>query len=98
MTREALPRGVVGVSADPWPRRRRQLRRWALHLALLVMALAALAPFSWMVSTSLMTRGETITRQWLPAVPQVQNYSVAWTEGKFGTYLVNSVVITVTTL
>jgi ABC-type glycerol-3-phosphate transport system permease component len=98
MVREAPPRSTVGVTADPWPRRRRRLQRWTLYLVLLVMALVALAPFGWMASTSLMTRGETITRQWLPSAPQVQNYGVAWTEGKFGTYLVNSILITVTTL
>jgi ABC-type glycerol-3-phosphate transport system permease component len=51
-----------------------------------------------MVSTSLMTLGETINRQWLPDVPQWVNFSEAWDEAKFDEYFINSVIITITTL
>jgi ABC-type glycerol-3-phosphate transport system permease component len=51
-----------------------------------------------MVSTSLMTLGETINRQWLPKVPQFENYSEAWTEARFAKYFVNSVIITFVTI
>lgn len=57
-----------------------------------------LLPFFWMSTTSLMTRGETITRQWLPQTPQWHNYLVAWHEAKFSLYFVNSLCITLTTL
>ena len=55
-------------------------------------------PFCWMVSTSLMSLGETINRQWLPNVPRWQNYETAWTEARFAVYFLNSVIITVTSL
>jgi len=55
-------------------------------------------PFCWMVSTSLMSLGETINRQWLPNVPRWQNYETAWTEARFAVYFLNSVIITATAL
>jgi ABC-type glycerol-3-phosphate transport system permease component len=61
-------------------------------------AVLALVPFFWMFSTSFMTLGETINRQWLPKVPQWSNYVTAWSEAKFDKYFLNSVVITGTTL
>ena len=45
-----------------------------------------------------MTLGETINRQWLPKVPQFDNYSEAWTEANFAKYFVNSVIITFVTI
>lgn len=69
-----------------------------LYLILIFGAVIAIIPFFWMVSTSLMTLGETINRQWLPKVPQFANYAEAWSEADFGKYFANSVVITLTTL
>jgi ABC-type glycerol-3-phosphate transport system permease component len=74
------------------------LGRLALYGVLITAAVLVLFPFFWMISTSLMTRGETLTRQWLPQVPQGQNYVAAWTEAKFALYLRNSVIITAMTL
>jgi ABC-type glycerol-3-phosphate transport system permease component len=98
MASEALSHARLRVTIESLPRLRRLLQRLALYVLLLAMMLVVLLPFFWMISTSFMTRGETITRQWLPQAPQVRNYSVAWTEGKFATYLGNSIVITITTL
>jgi ABC-type glycerol-3-phosphate transport system permease component len=61
-------------------------------------AVVVALPFCWMVSTSLMTLGETINRQWLPHTPRWQNYQTAWTEARFAVYFMNSVIITVTSL
>ncbi len=72
--------------------------RLILYLILILGAIVAILPFFWMVSTSLMTLGETINRQWLPKVPQFENYSVAWTEARFAKYFVNSVIITFVTI
>jgi len=74
------------------------LGRLILYLILILGAIVAILPFFWMVSTSLMTLGETITRQWLPKVPQFENYSEAWTEARFAKYFVNSVIITFVTI
>jgi ABC-type glycerol-3-phosphate transport system permease component len=72
--------------------------RLLLYLILILGAIVAILPFFWMVSTSLMTLGETINRQWLPKVPQFDNYSEAWMEARFAKYFVNSVIITFVTI
>jgi ABC-type glycerol-3-phosphate transport system permease component len=72
--------------------------RIVLYIILFLGAFLAILPFFWMVSNSLMTLGETINRQWLPASPQIQNYLDAWREAKFSKYFLNSVIITFTTV
>lgn len=82
----------ITLSLPPW------FSRALMYSVLILGAVLAVFPFFWMVSTSLMTLGETINRQWLPASPQFSNYTTAWTEAKFAKYFLNSVIITVTTL
>lgn len=67
-----------------------------LYAMLLTAALVSLIPFLWMISTSLMTLGETINRQWFPANPiaGLSNYAEAWDEANFSKYFMNSVIIT----
>lgn len=76
----------------------RILGKVLLYFLLIGGALVAIFPFFWMVSTSLMTLGETINRQLLPEVPQFENFAWAWSEAKFGKYFINSVLITAGTL
>lgn len=72
--------------------------RTILYGILILGAIVSIIPFFWMVSTSLMTLGETINRQWLPKIPQFTNYEIAWVEARFERYFLNSVVISFTTL
>ena len=72
--------------------------RVVMYLLLIFGAVLAIIPFFWMVSTSLMTLGETINRQWLPKVPQFSNYVDAWTTARFERYFLNSVIVTFTTI
>ena len=65
-----------------------------MYLALTIGALISLTPFLYMLSTSLMSLGETINRRLLPATPQWSNYQVAWSEADFALYFRNSVIIT----
>lgn len=64
------------------------------YLALIVGAVISMSPFLYMVSTSLMTLGETINRRLLPRTPQWVNYRTAWSEADFALYFRNSVIIT----
>jgi multiple sugar transport system permease protein len=80
------------------PSLRANLGRLALYLILIFGAVLAIIPFFWMVSTSLMTLGETINRQWLPKVPQLSNYQQAWVQADFAKYFLNTVIITATTI
>ncbi len=69
-----------------------------VYVVLLLGVVVAILPFFWMVSTSLMTLGETLNRQWIPAAPQFENFVEAWNEAKFAKYMWNSVIITSVTL
>jgi ABC-type glycerol-3-phosphate transport system permease component len=72
--------------------------RLMFYAILILGAILAITPFFWMVSTSLMSLGETISRKWLPETPQFENYVIAWTEAKFAKYFLNSMIITITTI
>ena len=76
----------------------RILGKAALYLILLVGAIIFIFPFFWMISNSLMTLGETITRQLVPKVPQWVNYKDAWEQANFSKYFLNSVLVTLGTL
>lgn len=67
---------------------------WAVTLLL---ALTMLAPFLWMVSTSLMGELEVFEfpPRLLPADPQWQNYAGALTARPFGRYFLNSLIFAV---
>lgn len=83
------------------PTTAKPLRNWqkvVVYSVLIAGAIIAVLPFFWMISTSLMTLGETINRQWLPEVPRWENYAIAWQEAKFAKYFINSVVMTAVTL
>jgi len=69
-----------------------------VYLALTIGALLSMTPFLVMISQSLMTLGETLTRQPWPASPQWVNYAEAWRDADFGRYFRNSVIITATVI
>ena len=72
---------------------RYRLGRLVLYGVLLLGGVVSLVPFAWMVSASLMTLGETVTRQLLPSVPRFENYVQAWQDANFARYFLNSAVI-----
>lgn len=84
-------------SAHLEPRMKLRPMRIILYLILILGAFISILPFFWMISSSLMTLGETINRRWLPAVPQFANYIEAWNEARFERYFLNSVIITTLT-
>lgn len=72
---------------------RYRLGRLVLYGVLLLGGIVSLIPFAWMMSASLMTLGETVTRQLLPSVPRFENYVQAWQDANFARYFLNSAVI-----
>jgi raffinose/stachyose/melibiose transport system permease protein len=70
-----------------------------IHLFLLVVAISCILPLVWMVSSSLKTQ-ETIfsDTSLIPANPRWENYYLAWKEGGFGRYFINSIIYTVFTV
>jgi ABC-type glycerol-3-phosphate transport system permease component len=68
------------------------------YIVLLIGAIISLVPFLWMVSTSLMTLGESISGKLIPSHLQFGNYFEAWSGADFSRYMLNSVVLTGITL
>ncbi|MBM3250129.1 MAG: carbohydrate ABC transporter permease [Candidatus Omnitrophica bacterium] len=66
-----------------------------IHLFLLSVTVTCLYPLAWMVSASLKTQ-ETVFRDFslIPADPHLNNYLLAWREGGFGRYFLNSIFYT----
>jgi ABC-type glycerol-3-phosphate transport system permease component len=93
------------MATEPLPGRLTPGRIAAL-LLLLLCAVVCLMPFLYMLSTSLKTVGETITRvnplplspEFWPSVPQWDNYVTAWTIASFSLYFRNSVIIAALTV
>ena len=68
------------------------------YTVLLIGAAISLIPFLWMVSTSFMTLGESISGKLIPEQLHFENFAVAWTIARFSHFIVVSVAITVITL
>lgn len=83
--------GAPGTRPNP-------VGRLVLYIILVVAAAAVLLPFYWMVSSSLKTNNEvfTVPIQWLPTVPQWENYVEIWTKSGMGTWLKNTLFLSVT--
>lgn len=66
-----------------------------IHLFLLTVALSCIFPLLWMVSSSLKTQ-ETIFSDvsLIPKEWHFENYYLAWKEGGFGRYFLNSIIYT----
>ncbi len=75
-----------------------RLSQLPLYLVLTLSAALAVLPFAWMLSSSLMTLGETLNRKLVPSTPQFGNYLEAWNRADFASYFLNSVIITGVTL
>ncbi|WP_205705649.1 carbohydrate ABC transporter permease [Kineococcus indalonis] len=91
------------TSAARLPLARRLARRapwWGVVLLLAALAVVWVYPFVWMVSASLKSSLEVFTAG-LGIVPEEfawENYSRAWTDANFGRYMVNTVLLTVSTV
>jgi multiple sugar transport system permease protein/raffinose/stachyose/melibiose transport system permease protein len=67
-----------------------------IHLFLLSVAVSCIFPLLWMVSSSLKTQ-ETVFKDMslIPREFHFQNYILAWQQGGFGRYFLNSIIYTV---
>jgi len=81
-------------------RLRKVVTRGLLYGVLLVGALIMMLPFLWMITSSIKAPHEITlkTIQWLPKVPQWQNYKVAWEAAPFDIYFKNSFFIALTVM
>lgn len=88
----AVPADVMGR-----PRRRR-LGRAGLSLLCLALSLFVLAPLAWILSLALKGPSEAVGGSFLPAHPLVSNFADAWTQFALGTYVLNSLLVTVSSV
>jgi len=67
-----------------------------IHALLISVAVTCVFPLLWTLSSSLKTQ-ETVfsSMNLIPFNPQWENFRVAWTEGQFGVYFMNSVFYTI---
>ena len=72
--------------------------RFFIYFVLAVGAAAAIFPFLYTVSVSLMNLTEATGGKMLPSTPQWGNYVQAWNDAQFSRYFMNSVKITAITL
>ena len=71
----------------------RNKKKILLSTGLVCGGVIAALPFAWMLLASMMTRGETLRRVFLPEHIQWDNYVQAWSEEDFGSYFENSLII-----
>jgi raffinose/stachyose/melibiose transport system permease protein len=68
----------------------------AKYLVLIFFALIVVAPMLWVLFTSLKTTREIAMSPFgLPTTPRWENYTEAWTVGRFSKYFLNSVIVSV---
>ncbi|MEH1164067.1 carbohydrate ABC transporter permease [Micromonospora sp. CPCC 205539] len=69
-------------------------RAFPAHLAMLTWAVVTTLPLLWAVISSFKTDNEILNEPWaLPASPQLDNWSRAWTQASIGRYFLNSVIV-----
>jgi len=74
-----------------------RIGRVIVYAVLIILALSMLLPFAWMVSASLKLDKDVFRFpiEWIPAVPQWDNYSTIWTRIPFLTFFMNTFKLTV---
>lgn len=79
------------------PRYKIRIGRVIVYAMLILLALLMLLPFAWMVSASLKLDKDVFRFpiEWIPAVPQWDNYSTIWTRIPFLTFFMNTFKLTV---
>lgn len=66
------------------------------RIVLWLFAVGTVIPFALLLLTSIKSRTDVLKGAFaLPAYPHFENYVAAWTDGRFGTYFVNSVIVVV---
>lgn len=76
------------------------LKKILIYILLIILAIIMGLPFLWMFSTALKDPSQTfvIPPQWIPNPIKFQNFIDAWQEANFGTYFVNSAIVTIATV
>jgi multiple sugar transport system permease protein len=78
-----------------WPRLQKLVLDAAWYLVVILLALAVMLPFIWMLVTSLKGQTEVFAYPptWIPKQVQWQNYLEVWQQAPFGRYFANSTIV-----
>ncbi len=78
-----------------WPHLQKQFLNGLWYVTVILLALAVMVPFIWMLVTSLKDQTEVFAYPptWIPQQPQWQNYLEVWKEAPFGRYFLNSTIV-----
>lgn len=79
-------------------RARHGIARGLIYTVLTVGAVIAVAPFVWMILTSLKSYREVATRVVFPATLRFSNYVLAWNAAPFARYFANSLFVSLCTV
>lgn len=79
------------------PRDDSTVRRVLLYAALIVAGLMFLVPLYWLFSSAVKTNSDIYSYppQWLPWPPVLENFGAAWQAAPFGSFLTNSLIVTI---
>ena len=90
-----LPITQTAKGSSAWDRTKRYLQRAVVYLVLIVVSILMIAPFYFLVSGSLMDRGEMfkVPPSLWPATPIWANFKTIFTDYNFGIYLRNSAIV-----
>jgi multiple sugar transport system permease protein len=73
----------------------RRINHIITHVILICGSIIMVLPFVWMLLTSLKPDSELLLSSWIPHHFAWQNYIRAWTAAPFGTFYLNSIIVTV---
>ena len=75
------------------------LSKFLVYIPLILLAITILVPVAWVFMASIKENVEFYRNPWaLPAGVYLQNFVVAWTKADMGSYMLNSVIVTVLAL
>lgn len=74
-TSQAQPAPTPSQALEGSQRRDRIIGHLILHIIMITAAVVALVPFYWMLSTSMMSLGETINRRWVPQLSYTEDFA-----------------------
>ena len=99
MEMTAIQKNAAGGHAAHANKHPLRVKEIIIYLILIILALIFLLPIVWIFMVSIKTNAELFSNPFgLPQVVQLGNYIVAWTAGKLGIALRNSVIVCAVTL
>ena len=92
-------KGQIGINTQANSKKSISPAQILIYIFLLLLVVVYLYPLFWMVNVSLKSKAEVFSNPFaLPEVLQLGNYISAWTAGKLGISMLNSIIVCVAAL